>query len=192
MAQSASTCLKSDGGCLCFWADGGCQCQFPAAGWRTGLTLMCGGQAAVASEFNGNFVQEVAWLEAKVGRVDAGVQLDGGVIITPMLANNAVTPQKLANATIGPTQVADGVINRTHLAGGGVPVYAFNSNCSTAGDATFDTTCNYQSRSCGGNCGTGGVKYRQCDGTCPADGQFQFCVAQSCTGNNVLKGYLIP
>jgi len=163
------------------------------------MVFVCVDSPALAADVNGNFGQVVAWLEAKVGRVGQPVALDGGVVGTFALADNAVTGPKLAdgaitsakigNGTILTANVADGQITRAKLQAGGVPVYEINANCSNNGEITFAPTCAFGTLACGGTCSNGvAPRYRDCNGTCTT----ALCAPQVCNNiPNTLRGYLV-
>ncbi len=173
----------------------------PPASWRAPMVFVCADSPALAADVNGNFGQVVAWLEAKVGRVGQPVALDGGVVGTFALADNAVTGPKLAdgaitsakigNGTILTANVADGQITRAKLQAGGVAVYEANANCSGSGDATFRSQCQYATANCGNTCNGNLIpRYENCAGVCGLPPN-QNCASQVCTVNNTLRGYLV-
>jgi hypothetical protein len=165
------------------------------------MVFVCADSPALAANINDNFGQVVQWLEAKVGRVGQPVALDGGVVGTFALADNAVTGAKLAdgaitsakigNNTVLTANVADGQITRAKLQAGGVPVYEINGNCANSGEISLAPQCTYGPLSCGTLCnGAPVLRYRDCAGTCPASPN-SLCSPQICTVNNTLRGYLV-
>lgn len=171
------------------------QCTEPPT-WRPPLKYFCSGEPARASEVNGNFGQLVAWLEAKVGQVDAGISLAPGSVTTSALASDAVTSAKIAPGTVDSTDLAPGTIGRDRLRDGGVAVYLVtNSQCGGAGSLSTSPTCTRQTTICGsGFCGTTSpvVVFATCNGGCNTFTPPCQQSSVACPETNTYVGSLVP
>lgn len=168
-------------------------CPTPPASWRPPLKFFCPNQPAKADEVNANFGQVVSWLEAKVGRVDAGIELAPSSVSTPSIADDAVTSAKLAPGSVATSDLALGAVAADRVRDGGVPIYLVtNGSCPGVGLLTNSASCTRQTGVCSPVCGLNIQSvYARCDGTCDTNSPCPTSSAQ-CPEPNRYLGVLVP
>lgn len=156
--------------------------------WRAPLIWACPDEPALATTYNRNLATVVAWLEAKVGTVDAGVVLPNGTVTSGMVVDRTITSTDLAASAVDTAALAANSVTSAKIASR-ISVYEVHGSCANAGLATFAATCTYASARCRTNCALSVDGYQACDGSCPP------CLSQPaplvCTANNPLRGYLV-